>query len=133
MSNTQQAATMGVQARHQAELGQGRFLIQHCKGCGRHVYFPRELCPHCGSADLAFVAPAGNGTVHAVTTVRRKADAGGDYNVSLIDLDEGVRLMSRVDNLKPDDVKIGQRVQARVQVSEGRGRVLFDAVQGGAA
>jgi hypothetical protein len=40
-------------------------------------------------------------TVYAVTTVRRKADAGGDYNVSLIDLDEGVRLMSRVANRRP--------------------------------
>lgn len=123
----------GVQARHQAELDQGRFLIQRCGGCQHHVYFPRELCPHCGSEELAFVAPDGLGTVYAVTTVRRKADAGGDYNVSLIDLDEGVRLMSRVDALAPDAVQIGQRVKARVQVSEGRGLVLFDAVNGGAA
>ncbi len=133
MSNTPQTEAAGVQARHQAELNQGHFLIQHCKGCGKPVYFPRELCPHCGSEDLAFVAPEGHGTVHAVTTVRRKADVGGDYNVSLIDLDEGVRLMSRVDNLKPDAVKIGQRVKARVQLKDGQGLVVFDAVEGGTA
>ena len=40
----------GVQAFHQLELDAGRFLIQRCGGCGKHVYFPRELCPHCGSA-----------------------------------------------------------------------------------
>jgi hypothetical protein len=63
-----------------------------------------------------------------VTTVRRKAEAGGDYNVSLVDLDEGVRLMSRVENVKPLELNIGQRVQARVQVTEGRGLVLFDVL-----
>ena len=59
---------------------------------------------------------------------RRKPADGGDLNVSLIDLDEGVRLMSRVDNLPADQVRIGQRVKARVQVKDGRGLVLFDAV-----
>ena len=116
----------GVQAAHQAALDAGRFLIQRCGACGRHVYFPRELCPHCGSNDLDWVAPEGCGTVHAVTTVRRKADAGGDYNVSLIDLDEGVRLMSRVEGIPPAEVKIGQRVRARVAVNDGRGLVVFD-------
>lgn len=52
----------GVQAQHQALLDQGRFVIQHCQGCGRHVHFPRELCPHCGSEDLRFVDPQGLGT-----------------------------------------------------------------------
>lgn len=120
----------GIQARHQAELDAGRFLIQRCDDCRRPIYFPREVCPHCGSACLSLVPAKGGGTVYAVTTVRRKAEAGGDINVSLIDLDEGVRMMSRVDNLPPEDVKIGMRVQARVQQLEGRGVVLFDAVTG---
>lgn len=127
---TQQFITnaSGVQATHQTALDQGRLLIQNCADCGKHVYFPRESCPHCGSTELSWVIPGGLGTVYAVTTVRRKADAGGDYNVSLVDLDEGVRLMSKVENVKPLELKIGQRVQARVQVTDGRGLVLFDAV-----
>lgn len=123
----------GIQAQHVAELDAGRFLIQHCAACGKHIYFPREVCPHCGSVALALVEPKGTGTVYATTTVRRKADAGGDINVSLIDLDEGVRLMCRVANLKPDDVKIGQRVKSRVQMIDGHGVVVFDAMEGGAA
>ena len=120
----------GVQAFHQVELDAGRFLIQRCTDCGKHVYYPRESCPHCGSAALEWKAPSGMGTVHAVTTVRRKPTEGGDLNVSLVDLDEGVRLMSRVDNLPPAAVRIGQRVKARVQVKDGRGLVLFDAAEG---
>ena len=123
----------GVQAFHQGELDAGRFLLQRCGDCGRHVYYPRESCPHCGSAALEWTAPSGLGTVHAVTTVRRKPADGGDLNVSLIELDEGVRLMSRIENLAPAAVRIGQRVKARVQVKDGRGLVLFDAVEGATA
>jgi len=118
----------GVQARHQAALDGGRFLIQRCGGCGTAVYFPRELCPHCGSAELDWEAPAGTGTVYSVTTVRRKPEAGGDLNVSLIDLDEGVRLMSRVEGVAPGAVRIGLRVQARVVREGGVGLVVFDPV-----
>jgi hypothetical protein len=118
----------GIEAQHQAALRAGRFLIQRCGACDKHVYYPRDLCPHCGSGELAWVEPSGEGTVYAVTTVRRKPDAGGDLNVSLIDLEEGVRLMSRVEGQKPGDVKIGQRVRARVAVTEGKGLVVFDAV-----
>lgn len=123
MSNAQQA--------YQRELDQGRFLIQRCGGCGRAVFQPRELCPHCGSGELAFSAPAGTGTVHATTVVRRKPADGGDYNVALIDLDEGCRLMSRVEGLAPEAVAIGLRVQARVAVTEGHGLVVFDPLTGG--
>jgi uncharacterized protein len=117
----------GVLAFHQHELAAGRFLIQRCAACTKHVYYPREICPHCGGAALEWKAPAGTGTVYAVTTVRRKPADGGDLNVSVVDLDEGVRLMSRVANLAPADVRIGQRVKARVEVKDGSGIVLFDA------
>lgn len=120
----------GIQVQYQAELNAGRFLIQRCGGCDRHIYYPREVCPHCGSDALHLVPPRGTGTVYATTTVRRKAEAGGDYNVVLIDLDEGVRLMSRVEGVAPADVTIGQRVQARVAVKEGVGLVVFDVVAG---
>ena len=61
-------STLGIQAQHQQALDQGRFLIQQCGACGRHIYFPRELCPHCGALSPELVAPAGGGTVEAVTT-----------------------------------------------------------------
>jgi uncharacterized OB-fold protein len=124
---------VSIQAEHQRELDAGRFVIQRCRGCRRHVYFPRVGCPHCGSAALDWVAPVGTGTVHAVTTVRRRPADGGDSNISLVELDEGVRLMSRVDNCAPGAVHIGQRVRARVRVQDGRGLVVFDAVEGAAA
>ena len=121
----------GLQARHQALLDQGQFLIQRCAGCQRHVYFPRSLCPHCGHATLHLVPPAGTGTVHAATTIARKPEAGGDYNLSLVELDEGVRLMSRVEGLPAAQVAVGLRVRARVAQADGHGLVVFDPIEKG--
>lgn len=117
----------GAEASYQAQLNQGRFVIQRCNDCSKHVFYPRAICPHCGGASLAWVEPRGTGTVYSTTTVRRKPDAGGDYDVSLIDLDEGVRMMSRVEGVSPVDVKIGMRVRARVVDNKGVGLVVFSA------
>ena len=59
--------------------------------------------------------------------IRRKPDAGGDYNVALVDLAEGPRMMSRVEGMAPTDVKIGQAVQAEVIQHNGKGLVVFKA------
>jgi uncharacterized OB-fold protein len=56
---------------------------------------------------------AGRGTVYSTTTVRRRGEE--PYDVSLIDLDEGFRMMSRVDTSPP--AAIGTRV--RVAFEEG--------------
>ena len=125
---------LSAQTHYQAELDAGRFCIQHCPQCQRHVFTPRELCPHCGASPLDWVRASGGGTVYSTSTVARKSEAGGNYNVSLIDLDEGVRMMSRVEGVAPEDVRIGQRVRAQVAQKDGRGLVLFQpAPQGDAA
>jgi len=115
----------GAEARYQAQLNEGRFLIQRCSDCSQHVFYPRAICPHCGGTALAWVEPKGTATVYSTTTVRRKPEAGGDYDVSLIDLDEGVRMMSRVEGIPPADVKIGMRVRAKVIDDRGTGLVVF--------
>jgi len=104
----------GPERLYRDKLAQGRFEIQRCAACGRHVFYPRVLCPHCGADRLDWVAPGGGGTVYSTTVVRRRPADGGDYNVALVDLDEGVRMMSRVAEVAPDKVRIGMRVRARV-------------------
>jgi uncharacterized OB-fold protein len=125
-------AAQSAQRSYQDELDRGRFQIQRCSACEHHNFPPRELCPDCGSTDLTWLQPGGEGAVYAVTTVRRKPEAGGDYNVSLIELDEQVRMMSRVEGLAPSGVYIGMRVRARVVQQAGRGLVVFDALEASA-
>jgi uncharacterized OB-fold protein len=118
----------GVQTTYQEMLNAGSFMIQRCDHCRSHIFFPREFCPHCGETELTWIEPTGEGVVHSVTTVRRKAEMGGDYNVSLIELAEGVRLMSQVEGLPLDQIVIGLPVQARVAVTQEQGLVVFDAI-----
>ena len=119
--------TPSMSSQYQAALDAGQFQIQRCKACAQAVFYPRELCPHCGSDQLAWETPSGKGTVYSTTVIRRKPDAGGDYNVALVDLAEGPRMMSRVEGMAPTDVKIGQAVQAQVIQHNGKGLVVFKA------
>ena len=119
----------GPQAQYLAMLNEGHFLIQRCNTCQKHIFFPRVICPYCSSDSVAWVEPKGTGTVYSTTTVRRKPEAGGDYDVSVIELDEGVRMMSRVDGMPPTEVKIGMRVRAKVIDNKGAGLVVFTQEQ----
>ncbi len=116
----------GAAAVYQAALNEGRFIIQRCNDCDQHIFFPRELCPHCSGTSLIWEAAKGSGSVYSTTTVRRKPDAGGDYNVSLIELAEGVRMMSTLRGIPPDDVRIGMPVKAKVVDHGGSGLVVFE-------
>jgi uncharacterized OB-fold protein len=104
----------GPEKRYLDALAAGRFEIQQCAACRKHVFHPRVLCPHCGGERLDWVAASGRGTVYSTTVVRRKPADGGDYNIVLVDLAEGPRMMSRVAGLSPEQVKIGMPVQARI-------------------
>lgn len=122
---TNSAPVPGPEKQYFDALNSGTFRIQRCAGCTAHVFYPRVACPHCGSNRIEWVAACGRGTVYSATTVRRKPEAGGDYNVSLIDLEEGPRLMSRVDGVAPGQVGIGMRVEARVGIEGGSGLLTF--------
>ena len=119
---------MAAYAKH---LQAGHFRIQHCEDCRRHVFYPRVICPHCASDHLGWIEPAGTGTVYSTTVVRRSDDKGGPYNVALIDLDEGVRLMSRVEGLSPEAVRIGMRVRVHVAQLNGTAAPVFAAMSEG--
>lgn len=115
----------GPDATFQAALSEGRIVIQRCGSCARHVFFPRVLCPHCGGGRLDWVEASGDGVVYSTTVVRQRPERGGDHNIALVDLAEGVRMMSRVEGLAPEDVTIGLSVRAFVGEAAGRPVVLF--------
>lgn len=117
--------SVGAEKHYHDQLAQGNFLIQRCCDCSKSIFFPRMVCPNCGSDELEWYAPSGKGTVYSTTVIRRKPDAGGDYNVALIDLDEGPRMMAHVEGIAPDEVKIGQKVQAGIRQSGDQNIVIF--------
>ena len=124
--------SLGPEAQFRAFLDEGRFMIQRSASTGRHVFYPRVAVPGSGETDLEWVAPSGLGTVCATTVTRVRPEQGGDYNIALIDLDEGVRILSRVTGMAPDAVTIGLRVRARVGELDGKPAVLFEKAEGAA-
>jgi uncharacterized OB-fold protein len=106
-------------------LAEGRIRLQSCDDCGRHVFYPRAFCPHCHGGALSWRDASGEGVVHTTTVVRQRPERGGDYNVCMVDLAEGVRMMSRVEGVAPDAVAIGMAVTAHVGEIDGAPAVLF--------
>jgi uncharacterized protein len=64
-----------------------------------------------------------SGVIYATTVVHRPDE--DPYNVCLVDLDEGGRVMGRVDGIAPQDVTIGLRVQPR---TGDDGITVYDAL-----
>jgi len=107
-----------------------RLVLQHCTGCGKAVWFPRVLCPHCGGRDLEWREVGGGGVVYAVSVQYKPAHPGladrTPYAVALVDLDAGVRVMSNVFGCPAEDVTVGQRVTAAWEpLSDGRHLLIF--------
>jgi uncharacterized protein len=105
-----------------AHLAAGRFMLQRSASTGGYVFYPRVVEPGTGATDLEWVEASGRGVVYACTVVRQRPPAA-DYNVVLVDLAEGPRVLSRVEGLPSDEVRIGLRVRARI-VQEADGPVL---------
>jgi len=124
-----QALGPGPEEQYRAYLSEGRFMIQRSRSSGRYVFFPRVAEPGSGRNDLEWVEASGLGTVYSITVNRTRA---GDYNVALVELDEGPRLMSRIEGV--ETVPIGTRVKARIVEIDGEPAVVFDVLnEGGAA
>lgn len=110
---------------YQNFLKQGRFMIQRSASSGKHVFYPRIAMPGTGAEDLEWVPASGRGVVYSTTVVRAKPPAIS-YNVALIELEEGPRMMSRVENIAPESVQIGMSVRARIAKENDLSFVVFD-------
>lgn len=119
----QSAAPVGPEAQYQRFLQEGRFMLQRSVSTGRYVFYPRVAIPGTGETDLEWVEAAGTGRIYAITVNRSR---NASHNVALIDLDEGVRMMSRIADL--ETAAIGSRVRARVVEEDGQALVVFDLI-----
>jgi uncharacterized protein len=107
-------------------LASGRLELQICESCARQIFPPNVLCPHCGAMRLRWAATSGAGVVYSTTVVHERPEQGGNRNIALVDLAEGARMMSRVEGVAPEAVRIGMRVRARIAAAEGGPLVVFD-------
>ena len=108
-----------------------RLVLPWCTACDRALWYPREVCPACLASAIEWRPAAGTGTVHAAT-VHHKPGPGrdpgdGPYVVALVDLPEGVRMMSNVVGCPPESVTVGMAVRVAWRpLSDGRHLPQFE-------
>ena len=95
-------------------LTQGELRIQRCAACSRAVFYPRSICPHCFSDQLTWVVASGKGTIYSYTVAHQAFGpfaAEVPFVVAIVELEEGVRMMTRLVETPRERVKVGAPVQ----------------------
>ena len=100
-----------------AAARESRLMLKYCNACHRPHWYPRTICPLCGSDDTAWKASPGRGTIYSVTVTRRGGAA--PFALAYVTLDEGVTMMSNIVDCDLDDVRIGERVELVFKPTEG--------------
>jgi uncharacterized protein len=116
-NGTMPKASISPLATYNEHLRRGELGYQFSPSLGSAVFYPRVIAPKTGADDLEWRTSRGLGTVHSTTVVHPQQ--GEPYNVCLVDVDEGFRIMSRVEDIAPEAVRIGMRVRFRVCKPEG--------------
>jgi 3-oxo-4,17-pregnadiene-20-carboxyl-CoA hydratase alpha subunit len=95
-------------------------VVQRCAECGRLRHPPRPMCPHCHSLAVDAVELSGRGTLYSYAILHHPRHPAFDYPVlaALVELDEGVRLVSSLVGVEAADVRIGMPLEV---VFEARG------------
>ncbi|HDM67174.1 MAG TPA: Zn-ribbon domain-containing OB-fold protein [Thermoplasmatales archaeon] len=106
-------------ARFWREIPQRYNLIgNRCKVCGKIYFPPRESCPFCRRKSLGKMEEyklSGVGTVLTYSIVHTATEDFEDqvpYAIAIVELDEGPRVTAQIVDCKPEDVKIGMRVES---------------------
>ena len=88
-------------------VARGVLLGQRCQDCKRFRHPPRPLCPHCHSFEWEAIELSGRGTLHSwMQPVHPRLPMFPEhYLVALIDLEEGIRLLSNLCEITPEDIE----------------------------
>lgn len=93
---------------------EGKLLIQHCKDCNSNIFYPRKFCPECWSGNLDWIQASGKGTIYSFSTaydmVEPRFMADLPYTLAYVDLDEGIRMATRIVECAPEAIGIGKQV-----------------------
>jgi uncharacterized OB-fold protein len=107
--------------RFWSALGEGTFLLKYCLDCGNPHFYPRVYCPRCWG-DTEWRPASGRGTVFATTTVHQMAfepfKSRAPYNLAIVELDEGPRLLTNVVGCDPKTVTIGMKVECLPELDD---------------
>ncbi len=105
-------------SRYLAELKNGRLIGIKCPRCRRVVIPPRVVCEWCWEPMSEWVYLDDTGTVNtfSICYIRWDASRGKEPQIpAVIEIDgasKGVGILHLLDEVNPDDVRIGMKVRA---------------------
>ncbi len=109
-----------------------RLALQWCTACERAIHFPREACPGCLGDAFEYRPASGHGVVYATSTMPKPGNPGmagrAPYVVALVDLPEGVRLLTNLVGEGALDLPVGAAVTVAWEpLADGRHLPVFVA------
>jgi uncharacterized OB-fold protein len=91
--------------------------MRRCEECRKAYFYPRDICPNCGSARTQWFRASGRGTIYTYAIVHRAPHPGFadkvPYVAAIIDMEEGGRLPTNLVGIDadPKKIKIGTPVK----------------------
>jgi uncharacterized protein len=96
-------------------LKAGAVQVQRCDNCHAYLYIPKDICNHCHSDQLTWTPISGNGEIYTYTVERRAPTpayaADAPYTLIHVTMDEGFRMIGKLNGVAPEDVRIGAPVR----------------------
>ena len=94
----------------------GTLMLKRCDACGEPHYYPRALCPFCGSDRTSWFEASGRGSVYSYSVFRRTPVP---YAIAYVTLEEGPTMLTNIVGTDLDTIRIGQRVRVRFTPTDG--------------
>ena len=108
---------------------EGKLLLKRCDNpeCQTVIWYPRAMCPVCGSLETSWFEASGKGTIYTYTIVHRGQGPWKDvapYVTAYVELEEGPRVMTNIVGVEPQSVEVGMAVEVTFD-DTGQGSALY--------
>jgi uncharacterized OB-fold protein len=104
-----------------------QLVLKHCNACNQAHYYPRTICPHCGSNDTTWVKSDGLGEIYSYTVMRRGVEV--PFAMAYVLLNEGISMITHLTNCDFDSIRVGQKVKVAFQeTQDGQKTHLFEPI-----
>lgn len=112
--------------------------LQRCRRCESHYYFPRPVCPSCGTTDVVWTRVSGRASLYSYVINARPAPGFEDrvpYAIAVVELEEGPRMMTNIvgiDNT-PENLVLDMALEVAFEDRGGQRVPVFAPTERGAA
>ena len=104
-----------------------QLILKYCNTCKAPHYYPRTICPHCGSDDTTWVKSNGLGEIYSYTVMRRGVEV--PFAMAYVLLEEGISMLTHLTNCDFDAIGVGQKVKVVFQeTQDGQKTHLFEPI-----